>query len=66
MNLPPVIIDDRPQIDKRAHYILDMTPAAIYVASEKSVRTLTNPSDSPQILVLTYDDPNHRYSTKKD
>ena len=41
--LHPIIIGDRPHLDKRARYTPDLLPAAISVASEKSVSTLTTP-----------------------
>ena len=66
LNIPPIIIDGRPHQDKRARYSPDLLPAAIYVASENHVSTLTIPSDPPQVLVLTSDDPNHRHAMKKD
>ena len=43
-----------------------MLPAAIYVASENSVSTFTNPYDSPELLVLTSDYPNQIHATDKD
>ena len=62
--LPPIIIDDVPVPEKIAHYTPDLFPTAIYVASENYVSTLTNPSNSPQLLLLTYDDPNPRHDMK--
>ena len=49
MNLPPITIDDRPPPPKRSRYAPNLLPATIYVASEKSVSTLTSPCDSPPI-----------------
>ena len=66
LNMPPIIIDNIPHLDKRARYTPDLLPAAISVASEKSIITFTNPSDSPQHLVLTSDDTNHIRYIKKD
>ena len=57
LNLPPITIDDRHRPHKWARYTTDLLPAAIYVASESHVSTLTIPSDTPQLLVLTSDDP---------
>ena len=65
LNLPPIIIDDRPKLHKIACYTLHLLPANISVASENSVITLTTPSDSPKILLLPSDDPNHRHAIKK-
>ena len=44
-----------PQPHKRSQYTTDKLPDAISVASEKSVSNFTTPSDSPQILLLNYD-----------
>ena len=43
-----------------------MLPDGIYVSYANYVSTLTTPSDSPQHLVLTYDDPNHSHAINKD
>ena len=66
MNISPIIIDDRPHMDKRACYTPDLLPAAISVASEKSVITFTNTYDSSEHLSLTSDDTNHSHTTHKD
>ena len=66
LNLPPITIDDIPHMDKIACYTSDLLSAAIYIASENSVSTLTTPSDSLKLLVLTYDDTNHHHFMKKD
>ena len=58
LNLPPIIIDDRPNLDKRARYTPDLLPSDIYVVSKNSVSSLNTPSDSTQLLLLTSDDPN--------
>ena len=50
MNLPPIIIDDRPPPTKRARYAPNLLPATISVASENSVSTLTTTSDLTDIL----------------
>ena len=50
MHLPSITINDRPPPPKRARYAPNLLPATISVASEKSVSTLTNPSDLPDIL----------------
>ena len=66
LNLPPITIYDIPHPDKIARYTPDMIPSAISIASEIYVSTLTTPSNSPQVLVLTSDDPNPRHTMKKD
>ena len=65
MNLPPITIDDIHFQDKRYRYTPDLIPAAIYVSSENFVSTLTTPSGSHKILLLTYDDTNPCNSMKK-
>ena len=50
MHLPTITIGDKPSPHKRALYSPDLPPAAISFASKNSVSTLTNPSDSPDIL----------------
>ena len=45
LNLLLIDIDDIPRPDKIDRYTPDLIPAAIYVASENSVGTLTTPSD---------------------
>ena len=64
LNLPPITIDDIPLPDKISHYNPDLLPDAISVASEKYVSNLTTPYYSPQVIVLTYDDPNPHYVMK--
>ena len=64
MHLPPITINDRPPPHKRAQYAPDLLPAAISVASENSVSTLTTPSDSPDLLPNDY--PNTLRVLKKD
>ena len=66
LNLPPIIIDYRLCLDKRAFYTPDLLPAAISVASENSDGTFTTPSDSPQHLVINSYDPNHIHAMNKD
>ena len=65
MHLPPITIDDRPPPPphKRAPYTPELIPAAIYVASENSVSTLTTPSESTDILPTDY--PNTLHVMKK-
>ena len=63
MHLPPITIDDRPPPHNRARYAPNLLPATISVASEKSVSTLTTPSDFPDILPT--DDPNTLHVMKK-
>ena len=65
LNLPTITIDDRPLRDKISRYTPDILPSAISVASEKYVCTLTTSSDSPQLCLLTSDDPNPIHVTKK-
>ena len=50
MHLPTITINYRPPPPKRARYAPNLLPATIFVASEKSVITLTTPSDFPDIL----------------
>ena len=64
MLLPTITIDDRPPLHKRARYAPNLFQAAIYVASENSVSTLTTPSDLPDILPT--DGPNTLHVLKKD
>ena len=66
LNLPLITIVDRPRPHKRALYIPDIIPATIYVSSEKSVITLTTPSTSSKIILLSSDYPKPRHTTKKD
>ena len=56
MHLPPITIDDRPLLHKRARHASYLLPAAISVASENSGITLTTRYDSPDLLPA--DDPN--------
>ena len=63
LDLPPITIYDRPQPHKRAQYNPDLPPAAIFVASENSVSTSTNPSDLTDILPT--DDHNTLHVIKK-
>ena len=65
MHLPPITIDYRsPPPHKRVRYTPYLIPAAISVASENYVSTLTTPSDSPDILPT--DDPTTLHAMKKD
>ena len=52
-------------MDKQARYIPDLLQSAISVASENSINTFTTPYDSPQLILLTSDDPNHHHAMKK-
>ena len=63
-HLPPITIDYRPPLHKRARYTPDLLPAAISVASENYVSTLTTTSYSPDIFPS--DDPNTLHVMKKD
>ena len=58
LNIPPITIDDRPCLYKRARYTPEMLPDTIYGASEKYFSTFTTPSDCPLLLLLSPDDPN--------
>ena len=63
VDLPsPLMIYPPPH--KRARYAPNLIPAAIYVASENSVSTLTNPYDYPDIIPT--DDNNTIHVLKKD
>ena len=64
-NLPPINIDNSPHPDIRYRYTPDLIPYAISVASEKSVSTLTTPSNSPQLPVVTSNDTKPHHSTNK-
>ena len=63
MHIPPITIDDRTPPHKRSQYTPDLLPAAISVASENSVITLTNHSDSLDLIPT--DDPNTLHFMKK-
>ena len=65
MHLPPITIDYRsPPPHKRVRYTPYLIPAAISVASENYVSTLTNPSGLLDLLPT--DDPNTLHDIKKD
>ena len=66
LDIPPINIYNRPHPHKISRYIPYLLPATIYVVSENSVNTFTNPSDSPRILPLTSDYPNPPHTMKKD
>ena len=53
-------------LNKIARYNSDPLPDAIYVISGKYVSTLTNPSESPQVIVLNYDDTNTHHEITSD
>ena len=65
LNLPPISIDDRPHLHKRARYTPYLIPVAIYVASENYVSTFTNPYNFPQLILLPSDDYNPTHERKK-
>ena len=65
LNLPSITIDERTRPNKRARYSPDLLPASIYVASEKSVITLSTSYYSSLLLLLTSDDPNPLHDIKK-
>ena len=65
LNLHPINIDDIPLQHKISRYTPDLPLAAIYIASENSVSTLTTPSYSPRILILFFDYPNLPHAMKK-
>ena len=58
-------IDDSFRPNKRSRYTPNPLPAAIYVASENSVSTLTTLSDSPQVIALNYYAPNTDHNTMR-
>ena len=64
LNLPPIIIDDRPLPYKRAWYTPDLLPTSISVASENYFSNLTTPSGSPDLL--PFDDLNPLHVMKRD
>ena len=66
LNNPPMYIDDSTHLVKVAQYNPDPLSAAIYVASENSVSTLTTPSKSLLFIVLNSDDPSPLHYIKKD
>ena len=45
LNIPLISIDGSPLPNKRTWYTSDPLPDTIYISYEKSVSTLTNPSD---------------------
>ena len=55
LNLSLIHIDDSTQTDKRYCYNPDMLPDAIYIASVKSIITLTTTYDPPKVMLLTSD-----------
>ena len=59
-------IGDSTRLEKIYRYKTDRLPAAISVSSEKSVSTLTNPYDTPQVIVITSDYTNLHHTTKKE
>ena len=65
LNLPPINIDDRPHLGKKAWYNPDLVPDATHFPYKNYVSTLTNPADSPQPLVLTSNYPNQIHAMKK-
>ena len=64
MHLTSITIDDRPPPHKRARYTPDLLPAAISIASENSVSTLTTPFYSLDILPT--DGPSTLHAMNKD
>ena len=66
LNLPPITIDNSPRLHKRYHYTPYLLPAAISVASENYVSTLTAPYYLPQILLLPYNDTNTPQNMNED
>ena len=59
-------IDDNFRPNKRACYIPDPLPVDISIAYGEYVSTLTNYSDSPKVIVLTYDSPDTDYIISTD
>ena len=63
LHLPLIIFPDPQNI---SWYTSDPLPAAVSVTSVNSISMLTTPSDSPQLIVLYYDDPDTQHTTMSD
>ena len=65
-NFLTVTIDDRPRPDTRAWYNPYLLPDKISASSKTYGSTFTNPYGSPQVLVITSDDPKPHRAMNKD
>ena len=65
LHLLLITIDYRSRMHKRSCYTPDLLPGFIFVAFGNYVSTLTTPSDSPQLLILPYDDTKPTYASNK-
>ena len=59
-------IDDSRHLQKRACYTPGPLPDAVYVASKKSVSTVTTPCDPPQDILLNSDVPKIDHTMMRD
>ena len=66
LNLLPIIIYYSPRPNKIVQYTSDMLPYSIHINSENSGSTLITPSDSSQLLVMSYDDPDTQHTIMSD
>ena len=66
LNPPPITIVNRPRQNKRSSYAPDLVTDTILIASENYISNLTNPSDSPRLILLLSDDPNHLHAMEKN
>ena len=66
LNLPPIIIDDRPHLNKRDRCTPDFLPDVVYFASGNYVSDLTITSDYPRVPLINSDDPKPPHSNNKD
>ena len=55
LNFPLMPIYDSYIPNKRSYNYPDLLPVDIYTDTGKYIITLTNPSDPPQVILLTYD-----------
>ena len=65
LNITPITIDGRPIQHKRSRYTPYLLPDTIYFAPENSAINFDTLSDSPKLLLLTSDYPNHHHFMKK-
>ena len=66
LNTPPMPIDYIDQPNKIDHYTSDSLLASVSVTYGNTVSNLTTPSDSPQVIVLNYDDTNTNLTIMSD
>ena len=52
--------------NKRSYNYPDLLPVDIYTDTGKYIITLTNPSDPPQVILLTYDSPKTYHVIMRD